>query len=721
MQDTDFTEEDVIGEDTSAHPEEMLKAVDEYKKRGWVIHPLYGSKDPVKTPGKQPILKNWQELKETPADIERHIRKDRNIGLVCGKSSNVTVIDFDHDLFINDLTNGIDLNTLMDSRTRGRGHIYFKYTTMPSMKFADLGIEVLNDGSQVVLPPSIHISGDKYKWNNPDAPIIEMPEEFKARILDLFIQHDGLKTMLGRCRTCFRDVLKRKPNMHGADGRLYMIAVCTDLVSKGATEDDIKMFAKLMYGEDYDEAITLQELKGIDPTKTWQCNTLRATLPAYINLEQCAECEGKRARREDKKKAETPENKHESEEIHEQTPQHIIDKAKEVLEQGSPIPFLMKTYNNIHVGDEVTGKMLLGVIGCQSVRNSSGLQPKVSGASGKGKTHAVKTILHFVPRKYVQETTMSDKAIYHMDISPGTIIFSDDVDISAELQGIIKRATTNFQSKTKHTISVKDGGEWVAGTLSIPERIVWCLTSVEDNASLEFLNRQTNLGVDETPEQDKKVADFELEKAKRGEVDFPINDDVQICREIFKDIKGKLFKVIIPYADRIEWNNPENRRNLTQFLDFIKSFAVFDYRHRNKNDDTTIEANEDDFNLAVSLYSTRAVNQRFKLNDKELHVLKVMSKDTPYDFKQLQDATEIPYQTLYRVFHGRDGKSGLLSKVPGLSYQPETEYIGEVDTDITGEYEHTVMKKTKPRHIYVLNTDFKDLTQYSKVASLKGV
>lgn len=78
--------------------------------------------------------------------------------------------------------------------------------------------------------------------------------------------------------------------MHGANGRLYMIAIVTDLLANGATEDHIKMFAKLMYQNDYDEKTTLQELKRIDPNKTWQCGTLREKLPEYVNISQCEKC-----------------------------------------------------------------------------------------------------------------------------------------------------------------------------------------------------------------------------------------------------------------------------------------------------------------------------------------------------------------------------------------------------------------------------------------------
>jgi hypothetical protein len=397
-------------------------------------------------------------------------------------------------------------------------------------------------------------------------------------------------------------------------------------------------------------------------------------------------------------------------------------KATEILERGNPIQYILDTYHKIHVGDEITGKATLAGIGSQSVKNSSGIQPKVSGKSGKGKSHAEKTILHLTPREYIIESSLSDMAVYHLDLKPGTIIFSDDTEVSEGLQGVIKRATTNYQIQTIHTISVKkEGGAWGAMQLTIPPRIMWVLTSVDDNGSIEFLNRQLNLGVDESQDQDKKVMEHHLRKAVTGEVEFSINDDVLVCREIIKDIKSRCLTVRIPYAERIIWNDPENRRNLPQFLDLIKSFAVFDHRHRVHTDENTIEANEIDFETALSLYSTRSINQKFKLNDNELGVLKKMVKGLPHDIKMIQTLTGLSYASVYRLFHGRDGKGGLLNKVPDLIYEPETDYMGETEIVGTDEFERerTITKVTKPRHVYVLNRDFNDISGFGSVASLR--
>lgn len=405
----------------------------------------------------------------------------------------------------------------------------------------------------------------------------------------------------------------------------------------------------------------------------------------------------------------------------EEIPEHIRDKAKQILDEGKAIEFLVATCAKFHVGDETTIKATFGAIGSQSVINSNGIQPKVSGGSGKGKSHAIKSAFHLVPQEYILETSLSGKALFHLNAKPGTIIFSDDEEPDEIIQNVIKRSTTNFQSKTRHTISVRDGNEWTTKTLIIPARMIWALTSVSDSGSVEYINRQFNLGVDESSEQDNAVWKLLAEKAEIGEVDLSINDDVLICREIIRDIKNHLFAVRIPYAKRIIFNDKQNRRNGAQFLDFIKAFAVFNYRLRVKIDDNTIEANEDDFKKAVSLYSQRAPNQKLKLNDAEIAVLKIMVINEPYTIQKLQEITKQSYQTIYRMFSGRDGRGGLLEKVPGLTYKPETEFLGESEIRGSDEFEkeYTTVKKSKPKKIYILTVDFNSLLSFDTVAELQ--
>jgi len=281
---------------------EMLAAAIEYTKRGWVVHPLSKPIGDIKrSPGKRPILKKWEQLEKTP-DLSA-FPPGCNIGLVCGEVSGVTVVDVDSDLFMYDVFNGMeaDIGTLRSHRTRGRCHIFFKYNPrLPASKHHALGLEILSNGNNAVLPPSKHISGDDYVWDEPEnSDLKEMPIKIEENLIRLFKVESELNQLVKKCRHCFRDVLSRKPkpDMHGADGRQYMMAVCTDLKAKGAKEEHALMFAKMMYGHNgYDEAKTLDEWRKLNANKTWTCDVLSSTLSSYVDPDQCEKCAKRKER-----------------------------------------------------------------------------------------------------------------------------------------------------------------------------------------------------------------------------------------------------------------------------------------------------------------------------------------------------------------------------------------------------------------------------------------
>jgi len=696
--------------------EALNKVISKYPE--FVIHPISNPDDKGPSPGKKPLITGWQDLKETPKDIMNYVKSGSNVGLVCGKASNTIVIDFDKFDFLDDVFQGADVQTLRGKRTEGRGHIYFKYNPIiKTSHHKELGIDVLSDSGNAVIAPSVHNSGDVYRFN--DAEIIEMPDKAIENLNYLFTTETELKQAISKTRSCFRGIFKEYPNsipnVHGGDGREFMLALSTDLKAvDGVTFRHIRMFAKLIYGKDYDEKRTIQEWNNIDAKKTWKCDTLRSKLPSYIDYNACDKCDKRRDNNDVKAKTSNKiENKDEIKEP--EAPQYIKDKAIEILKAGKSIEYLIDAYHTMHVGDTVTGKMILAAIASQSVLNSSGLQPKLSAGSGKGKSHAAKTILHLVPPKYILETSLSGKALYYKEgLQPGTLVYSDDTEPDEDLQATIKKSTTNFQSKTNREISVKVEGEWTTKSFSIPERIVWLLTSVNDTGSIEYLNRQFNLSVDESSTQDDLVWKRMQEKAITGELEYPINDIVLVCREIINEIKKQLFIVRIPYADRIEWNDKENRRNGAQFIDIIKAFAVFDFMNRKRVDDTTIEANIDDFNNALSLYATRAVNQRLKLNDNEQNKLKLMKIGVKYTMTDLQELFSLTQGGIYTLMHGRKDRNGggLLSKVPALTTEQETEYLGDMDEG---------NRKSKPKLLYFLTKDFQNMTSYESVAFLRKV
>jgi hypothetical protein len=345
--------------------------------------------------------------------------------------------------------------------------------------------------------------------------------------------------------------------------------------------------------------------------------------------------------------------------------------AAELMRYGDPVGYIIKVFNRLHVGDTGIGKVMLLSIACQSVLNSEGLQPKLSGASGKGKTHAAKAMYHLIPDLgYKLEGSLSAKSLfYHPDLRPGTVVFSDDVRINADLEDTLKKSMTNFQQTTSHMTVIK--GE--SKTLTIPERITWWMTSVDNSVSDELLNRLFGLDVNDSVDQDYAVTKQQLDHAKYGTISFPEDDvDVCVCRVIIHMIKGKLFKIDIPFADRIVWNGSGDRRNLPRFLDLIRAFTTMRYMQRFEFLDNEYLADIKDFEDAKALYEQGKAGLTTKLTESELRLVKYMVGSGPRSINDIVKSYMKPNGKLYtpeairKMLEGAKGGKGLIDKVPGM-------------------------------------------------------
>lgn len=365
----------------------------------------------------------------------------------------------------------------------------------------------------------------------------------------------------------------------------------------------------------------------------------------------------------------------EEEPIREEIPEHIKARAKEIAETGNPLTFILRTHQTMHIGDIGIATSLLLSATCQHVLNTDGIQPKLSGASGKGKSDCAKGMAHLIPPEWIIIASLSDKAIYYMadEMKPGTIIFCDDVNLSEDLEKIINRATTFYQTGTTH-ISVDTNRK--KQVLRIPARLGWWLTSIDDDQSLQTLNRTFGGEVDESGEQDMEVMRMQISKAVLGTVGLPMNDDVITCREIIRDIKENNYIVKIPYAEAIQWRDVSNRRNLPMFLDLIKSFAVLRHRQREIDEEGHLIADLQDFVDAKELYTSRQQAQGTKLTASERNLCDVLRRnDGEMTYHELAIALKVGEDRITQILNGK-GKghdSGLKYKITGLHVERRTE------------------------------------------------
>ncbi len=136
-----------------------LEAALKYLSKSWSVFP-------VNSTDKKPIIdwKQYQDRLSTVEELNNWWTKWpwANIGLVTGKLSGVSVVDIDP-------RHGGTTDNLPDtvqSETGGGGsHHFYQYNpSVHSQNGLKEGMDLKSDGGYVILPPSEHKSGNKYKW-----------------------------------------------------------------------------------------------------------------------------------------------------------------------------------------------------------------------------------------------------------------------------------------------------------------------------------------------------------------------------------------------------------------------------------------------------------------------------------------------------------------------------------------------------------------------------
>jgi putative DNA primase/helicase len=139
--------------------------------------------------GKHPRTKNG--VKDATTD-EKRVRqwwemwKDANIGVATGKEAGFFALDVDPRKDGDKALGSLERKhgKLPETRTADTGgggaHYLFKYPDFPvknSTGGLGPGLDIKGEGGAIVVAPSLHASGKRYRWRN-DAPIAEAPGWF---------------------------------------------------------------------------------------------------------------------------------------------------------------------------------------------------------------------------------------------------------------------------------------------------------------------------------------------------------------------------------------------------------------------------------------------------------------------------------------------------------------------------------------------------------------
>lgn len=202
-----------------------LEAAISYARRGWHIFPCHsivdgnctcGKKD-CDNQGKHP--RTFNGVKDGTTDEARITQwftqwPESNIGLACGIESNVIAIDVDPrhggfeslEDYESNRPEGPLPATLQAISGSGGRHILFQYPANVNVgnRIDWLpGVDVRSNGGYIVVPPSRHLSGAKYRWLN-ELPLATPPADL---VTDLQTKKSGGSSDL----PATKDILKGIP------------------------------------------------------------------------------------------------------------------------------------------------------------------------------------------------------------------------------------------------------------------------------------------------------------------------------------------------------------------------------------------------------------------------------------------------------------------------------------------------------------------------------
>jgi hypothetical protein len=153
---------------------DVLRSAEKYIGCHWKVVPIARKK-------KAPHLKHWQKLRIKAPEIAEYFSEDDNIGILWGRPSHWLVdVDLDCSEAVRLAPNFLPKTDRVYGReTRPSSHFLYKCEGAEHIKFADPEsldhenaclLELRSTGQQSIVPPSIHPSGERVRWEEKGEP-----------------------------------------------------------------------------------------------------------------------------------------------------------------------------------------------------------------------------------------------------------------------------------------------------------------------------------------------------------------------------------------------------------------------------------------------------------------------------------------------------------------------------------------------------------------------
>jgi len=570
---------------------------------------------------KRPLELEWQSknnYKFNDPKLLNHLKDKGNYGII-GGFGNLILVDADSkeiDERCKLLPETFKVKT--GSPEEYKNHYFFigdkpiNPIRLTKEKVGDIG-DIRSTGQYVVAPNSIHPKGNPYKVVK-DLPIKPISIGFVKSIFKDYI--DVLKDVVTKEKKNYKiDTTKRLsqftknckvpdyvlnnklPDNVSKNWELFPYVV--DVLNSRFVSD--KLYEKLAETQDHNISAVKGWVKSAKEGTLAKCSCkkIRNYMDRYIPDLKDEICEGcplfEKIKVEEKIKEEEDLKKKLLEEHKKK-----ISGDKDVLNLlGKPDLFdrLIKELDKKIEGEKQSKKaIVLSLCSVWNLDSEVPLNSLVSSESSSGKSFVCKNIIKIFPKEMViYRTKITPEAFTYWKREEdwswdGKIFYLEDIS-----QSILDAPTFKVMCSEGSTATIVQKQKAI--DIEIQGKPVLLVTTSRTNPTTEILNRFQIISLDESAKQTRAIVFRQALQKTTPKYDQNFTDALRL-------LKRK--KVFIPYAENIatflekvyNFDSLRLRRDFSRLLDLIRASAVLHQFQRKELDSETIEATEQDYQIA---------------------------------------------------------------------------------------------------------------------------
>lgn len=242
---------ETLPSETTEKPLTIKEAALAYVEKGLAVIPLRGRYGMNYDNAKLPILKVWQKVSPSAELVNQWFgqKPDIDIGLLCGKASNIFVLDADKEVGLQTAESLKLPDTVVNVTPRGRQYLFQWDTRLNGIPtnlvkpFSSLpGLDFRGDGGYVVAPPSVNKGDVQYRWLNDESPLTKPLAVIPEWLVQMFLERVKVGDEIANAKAIDTDTWFEKIKDGVAEGEnrhKAMTQLASFYMSRGIPEDDV--------------------------------------------------------------------------------------------------------------------------------------------------------------------------------------------------------------------------------------------------------------------------------------------------------------------------------------------------------------------------------------------------------------------------------------------------------------------------------------------------